>query len=117
MGKEPRRDPGTTMAGQIRRYRKERGMTQSGLAESADLSTDMISRVERGIVRPSLGTVIRISETLEVPLSVLFGGRPLDPEGTMRRERRLLEALQLLTNVETDDLPWIVGLIRSALRK
>jgi DNA-binding XRE family transcriptional regulator len=44
MGKEPRRDPGTTMAGQIRRYRKERGMTQSGLAESADLSTDMISR-------------------------------------------------------------------------
>jgi predicted transcriptional regulator len=93
MGKETRRDPGTTMAGQIRRYRKERGMTQSGLAESADLSTDMISRV------------------------VLFGGRPLDPEGTMRRERRLLEALQLLTNVETDDLPWILGLLRSALRR
>jgi transcriptional regulator with XRE-family HTH domain len=92
-------------------------MTQSGLAESADLSTDMISRVERGIVRPSLGAATRISEALEVPVSVLFGGQPLDSNGAARRERRLLEILQLLTNVETDNLPWILGLLRSALRK
>ena len=92
-------------------------MTQSHLAESADISTDMISRLERGLVRPSFAAVARIADALEVPVSVLFGGQPLDPEGSMRRERRLLEILQLLTNVETDDLPWIIGLIRSALRR
>jgi len=92
-------------------------MTQSHLAELADISTDMISRLERGLVHPSLAAAARIAEALEVPVSVLFGGRPLDPNGSARRERRLLEILQLLTNVETDDLPWILGLIRSALRK
>jgi len=102
---------------QVRRYRIEQGMTQGQLAEATDLSLDMISRLERGAAGPSFETMARLSEALEVPVSVLFGGRSLDPEGTMRRERRLLEALQLLTNVETDDLPWILGLIRSALRK
>lgn len=48
----------------IQRIRKERGMTQEQLAEKTDVSSNSISRIERGQLVPALSTLIAICNAL-----------------------------------------------------
>jgi len=50
----------------LRELRKERGLTQEELAESADLSGNYISDLELGLKVPSLTILVRLSQALEV---------------------------------------------------
>lgn len=50
----------------LRELRKERGLTQEALAESADLSGNYISDLELGLKVPSLTILIRLSQALDV---------------------------------------------------
>lgn len=52
--------------------RKSAKMTQERLAELVDLQTLSISRIERGSVAPSLATISKIADALDVPVSTLF---------------------------------------------
>ncbi len=56
----------------LRHYRKARRVTQAQLAEQADLSTEMIGRIERGTTAPSFETIERLTKALEIPEAVLF---------------------------------------------
>jgi HTH-type transcriptional regulator/antitoxin HipB len=56
----------------IRRIRKERGLTQTKLAQLADLTQATISRIEAGGVDPELDTLDRLSEVLGVELVIEF---------------------------------------------
>ncbi|MEU7765445.1 XRE family transcriptional regulator [Nocardia sp. NPDC049190] len=56
----------------IREYRNLRGMTVRQLADRAGVSTGLISQVERGVTDPSLETMRRIAEVLDIPLFSLF---------------------------------------------
>lgn len=48
----------------IQRIRKKRGMTQEQLAEKTDVSSNSISRIERGQLVPALSTLIAICNAL-----------------------------------------------------
>jgi len=50
----------------IQRTRKERGMTQEQLAEKTDVSSNSISRIERGQLVPALSTLIDICNALSI---------------------------------------------------
>jgi transcriptional regulator with XRE-family HTH domain len=50
----------------LRELRKERGLTQEELAESADLSGNYISDLELGLKVPSLTILVRLSQALGV---------------------------------------------------
>lgn len=50
----------------LREIRKERGLTQEALAESADLSGNYISDLELGLKVPSLTILVRLSQALGV---------------------------------------------------
>jgi transcriptional regulator with XRE-family HTH domain len=56
----------------LRELRKERGLTQEALAESADLSGNYISDLELGLKVPSLTILVRLSQALEVATSDLL---------------------------------------------
>ena len=49
----------------IQRIRKERDMTQEQLAEIANVASNSISRIERGLLMPALPTLIDICNALE----------------------------------------------------
>lgn len=59
----------------LRVLRKERGHSQESFALLVDLDRTYIGGIERGERNPGLKVIIRIAETLEVPVSTLF----LDP--------------------------------------
>lgn len=56
----------------VRRLREEVGYSQEKLAERANLSRSYIGEVERGEVVPSLLTLGKIAEALELRLSELI---------------------------------------------
>lgn len=57
---------------QIRAIRKAKKMSLRELAVLANVSTGLISQVERGLTQPSLDTLRQIAKALEVPLFSLF---------------------------------------------
>ncbi len=59
---------------QIRKYRKQKKYTLEQLAERLDVSTTFIGQIERAKGIPSLETLVKIANVLEVSVdSLLFG--------------------------------------------
>jgi len=59
---------------QIRLAREAAGLTQDRFAELVSLATKNVSDIERGVVGISIGSLIRICETLSISSdSLLFG--------------------------------------------
>ena len=56
----------------LKDLRLERGLSARGLAEQSAISAAMISRIENGLVSPSIGTLEALAEALEVPIVSLF---------------------------------------------
>ncbi len=56
----------------VRLARSIRGVTQAELAEKSGLSQEAISRIERGNANPSVGTLEKIAEALDLDLTIKF---------------------------------------------
>lgn len=56
----------------VHRLRQERTMTTGDLAARAGISTAMISRIENGLVSPSLSTLQALSDAMSVSVMALF---------------------------------------------
>jgi transcriptional regulator with XRE-family HTH domain len=83
----------------IRTIRKIKGLTQEELAERADLSDKFIGEIERGEVNPSLDSLYKISQGLEINIIELF------PNGN--------DVVSLFAN---QDVPTIKGAIKTLNR-
>ena len=62
----------------IRARRKELGLSQSDLAERTGMTASFVSQVERGVTSPSIDSLYRISQALDVPVFHFL----LEPEAT-----------------------------------
>ena len=56
----------------IRRLRKQQGMTLAELADLCDSHVGNLSRIERGLARPSLELLYRLAEALDQSLTDIF---------------------------------------------
>lgn len=56
----------------IRKYRKQAGLTQIELSIQADLTDARITQIERGLGAPSMLKLFMIAEALKVPASKLL---------------------------------------------
>lgn len=56
----------------IKKFRKEKSLTIKVLAEQINITSSMLSQIERGLANPSLNTVRAISHALDVPLFKFF---------------------------------------------
>jgi transcriptional regulator with XRE-family HTH domain len=62
----------TELGSNVRRRRKDLGMTQSELAYRIERGIDLVGRLERGIRWPALKTVIEVAIALETDVRSLF---------------------------------------------
>jgi len=65
---------GDHIAGRLRDYRHQLGLSVSQLAEVTGISKGMLSKLEHGQVSPSLATLVRLSTALDVPVTAFFRG-------------------------------------------
>lgn len=56
----------------IQKFRKERNLTIKELAEQVNITSSMLSQIERGQANPSLNTIRAISQALDIPLFKFF---------------------------------------------
>ena len=63
----------------IRRLRSAQGLTLADVADRAQISQGMLSRLETGAVSPSLETVAAVAAALGADLSTLFKGLDTQP--------------------------------------
>jgi transcriptional regulator with XRE-family HTH domain len=57
---------------QVRSIRRQLDLTVSDLASAAGISVGMLSKIENGLISPSLSTLQAITRALNVPISSLF---------------------------------------------
>ncbi|EWY37268.1 DNA-binding protein [Skermanella stibiiresistens SB22] len=82
----------------MREGRKARGWTQEEMAGRIGMATQSLSNVERGQALPSLETLARIAEVLEMPISWFL---PSDVKG--KSEQRLALDARISTLVAALD--------------
>jgi transcriptional regulator with XRE-family HTH domain len=68
----PRSDPAHRIGHQVRALRIASGASGGELAINSGISRSMLSRIERGLVSPSVETLDRIANGLGVPVSRFF---------------------------------------------
>lgn len=71
-GDPPGRRIDQAIGSALRRLRSEGALSARRLAERSGISAAMISRIENGLVSPSIGTLAALAEALEVPIVSLF---------------------------------------------
>ena len=57
---------------QVRKLRLEKGFSMRGFANEADIEYSQIVRIENGIISPTLTTIYKLTETLNISLKDLF---------------------------------------------
>jgi transcriptional regulator with XRE-family HTH domain len=72
----------------IRSIRKSKNMTIVELAEKINVTSGYISQIERDLISPSLAVLKRLSQALEVPISVLFLEESSNDVVTIPRDER-----------------------------
>jgi len=60
----------------LRQLRQERGKSMRALARDSGLSTNALSMIERGRTSPSVSTLYKIAEALDVPITAFFRLEP-----------------------------------------
>ncbi len=79
----------------IRRFREDRGLTLSRLAELADVSKGYLSALEREErENPSIDAAGKIATALGIPVSELIGEIPAQPEDPAALPRGLEEFME-----------------------
>jgi transcriptional regulator with XRE-family HTH domain len=73
------------VGGRLRQLRQERGKSMRALARASGLSTNALSMIERGRTSPSVSTLYKIAEALEVPITAFFRSEPPRQEIVMRK--------------------------------
>jgi len=56
----------------LKKIRKEKGLSQEYIAFNSELSVNQIGRIERGEINTSLSTVYEIAQTINVDIKELF---------------------------------------------
>lgn len=93
----------------IREERTAAGVTQSQLGEAIGVTFQQVQKYERGTNRISASMIVRVANTLNVPLISLFPGNgaqtaPAETLGALKGGRQLAEAYAAMTPRQRDAL-------------
>ena len=97
----------------VKAHRVRLGLTQEALAERANISTDMVSKIEAGSSGARFGVVTQLAKALQVDPAELF--TPDLPAGQLQRSN-LNEITSRLASLGDSELQWLRGILDAALR-
>lgn len=79
------------LGAKIRKKRMERNMSLKDLAEKTDLTASFLSQVERDLAEPSITSLRKIAEALEVPIFYFLLDNGSASPVVRRNERKVLK--------------------------
>jgi transcriptional regulator with XRE-family HTH domain len=117
----PKEKPKVNIGNVIRSYRGERGLSQGDIERRTGLLRCYLSRVENGHTVPSLETLAKIAEALDISLADFFPGSETPSErdaqkmlGELSEEevRFLAEIRKYSTTLNEGDKRLVLAMIR-----
>ena len=117
----PKEKPKVNIGDVIRSYRADRGLSQGDIERRTGLLRCYLSRVENGHTVPSLETLAKIAEALEITLADFFPGSETPSErdaqkmlGELSEEevRFLAEIKKYSTTLNEGDKRLVLAMIR-----
>lgn len=99
----------------LRQCRKAKGWSQAQLAEAADLSLDMVGRLERGAAAPSFDTIEDLARAMGVPAATLFGSGSLKLPRNTARAAIMQKIEQRLADTNDQQLKTLAKVIAAVL--
>jgi transcriptional regulator with XRE-family HTH domain len=91
------------LARNLKYFRTQRQLSQSQLAEKADISITFLSNIERGKMFPKVETLSRLTESLNVDVHELFK-TDLLPEDNKKMMNRLTEDMTNNVNLAMSEV-------------
>ncbi|MEW5727276.1 MAG: helix-turn-helix transcriptional regulator [Pseudomonadota bacterium] len=107
----------TIFGANVRQLRRQRGLSQATLAERADISVDMVGRIERGQASPSFDTVEAIAGVFSVPATALVAGGDALLDTTSPRGSALQRINGQLAKATDAQLDLIERLVAAVIEK
>jgi transcriptional regulator with XRE-family HTH domain len=101
-----------SIAERIRDLRQAKSWSQERLADEAGLSTNAISRIERGDRGPRLETVAQIATALNMPLSKLVDFGEPAPRSSRAKDDLTRSGEQLLEKLSPELTKAVIAAIR-----
>lgn len=100
------------LGNKIRMYRKSKSLTIKDLANLANVTSSLLSQIERGLANPSINTLKVISKVLEVPLFTFFMEPPKEKNFIVKPENRIKMTIPKSKNITFELLsPDLNGII------
>lgn len=96
----------------IKELRKQRGLTQEGLAEGMDVHPSLIGPIESGNKFPRALTFARLAQALNVPLYQLWMFEPDVPV----KQKNIQELLDFLKNRPEKEAAFLLSVAQAALK-
>ena len=103
---------------QIAKIRNDREITQERLAELIKVTTETISRLERGVSIPSIKTLEKISQALHTSLKDIFDFEYLaEPDKGDAFEHEFARLIAFLKTKKADDIKMCYHLLKTVFEQ
>lgn len=97
----------------VKAHRVRVGLTQEALAERADISTDMVSKIEGGSSGARFRVIGQLADALGVDPAEFFTA---DLPSSQLQRAALNDITSRLASLSDSELRWLNGVIEAALR-
>lgn len=94
-------------------HRRRAGISQRELSDRADISVEMVSKIEIGATGARFGNIEKLANALSVDPAEFFTTEV--PSSTFKR-RAYIDLTTRLASLSDDELEWIKGVIEAALK-
>lgn len=95
----------------IAKYRKQAALSQEQLAEALGIGYEAVSRMERGVVIPTVDRLIHIAEIVDCPVTELLN------QSSPRPSDEVVHLHQLLCSLSSENKQWLIQQIEAWVRK
>ena len=95
----------------IAKYRQQSGLTQNEVAEKLNIGYEAVSRMERGIVMPTVERLVELAEIFDCEAADLL------PQSSNRIEDQSAQIKSLLSILEDSDRVFLLDLITKLVER
>lgn len=95
----------------IAKYRKQAALSQEQLAEALGIGYEAVSRMERGVVIPTVDRLIHIAEIVDCPVTELLN------QSSPRPADEVVHLHQLLSSLSVENKLWLMEQVELWVKK
>jgi len=101
----------------IKRLRKQKGWSQTELAEQIGSHLSHVNRIETGKYKPSVDVLVKLADVFDISLDALVRDSDVDLKEVTVEDKDLAQRIKLIESLEPEDRHALFRVIDSMLTK